>query len=183
MKFQITGKNITITEAMKQATESKLAKMDKYFIIDESVMAKVLARTYRDAQKIEITIFTKMMDFRVEVKADDFYEALDIAIDKLEGQMRKLKTRISKKHRSSLSASIAFDQFEGEESSKDDKIVRVKEIELTPVDMETAINQMEALEHSFHIYYDSEDELISVLYKRNDGGYGVIQVKNKVLPR
>lgn len=179
MKFQITGKNIEITEAMRKATEQKLSRMDKYFVIDESVVARVVARTYRDKQKVEITIFTKMMDFRVEVSASDFYEALDLAIDKLEGQMRKLKTRISKRHHVNLSNSIAFDQFEGEEVSDEDQIVRVKEIELEPIDMEVAITQMEALGHSFYIYHDAEDDLVSVLYKRNDGGYGLIQVKNK----
>ncbi len=177
MKFQITGKNVTITQAMKKATETKLSKMDKYFIIDESVTAKVLVKTYREMQKVEITIFTKMMDFRVEVSASDFYEALDLAIDKLEGQMRKLKTKISRRHHVNLSSSIAFDQFEGEETADNDQIVRVKEIELEPIEMEVAITKMEALGHSFYIYHDAEDDLISVLYKRNDGGYGVIQVK------
>lgn len=178
MKFQITGKNIAITDAMKEATEQKLAKMDKYFIIDESVTAKVLARTYKNEQKIEVTIFTKMMDFRVEVKADDYYHALDLAIDKLEGQMRKLKTRLDRRHREYLGQSIDFSRFPSEETpSSEDEIVRVKEIELTPIDLETAITKMEALGHSFYVYLDEEDGLISTLYKRDDGGYGLIQVK------
>ncbi len=178
MKFQITGKNITITDAMKEATEQKLSKMDKYFIIDESVTAKVLARTYKNEQKVEITIFTKMMDFRVEVKDDDFYKALDLAIDKLEGQMRKLKTRLDRRHHEYLGQSIAFHNFDSEETpSSEDEIVRVKEIELTPTDLETAITKMEALGHNFYVYLDEEDEMVSVLYKRDNGGYGIIQVK------
>lgn len=178
MKVQIVGKNITITAAMKKATEQKLAKMDKYFIIDDSVNCRVLARTYNNEQKIEITIFTKMMDFRVEVKADDYYKALDLAIDKLEGQMRKLKTRLDRRHHESLGQSINFSNFESEDTpSSEDEIVRVKEIELTPIDLETAITKMEALNHSFYVYLDEEDELISVLYKRDNGGYGIIQVK------
>ena len=181
MKVQITGKNITITEAMRAQTEAKLSKMDKYFIIDESVVAKVLARTYKNDQKIEITIFTKMMDFRVEVRADDYYNALDLAIDKLEGQMRKLKTRIDKKHHECLAESLDFDNFdlEVEEVSPEDEIVRVKEVYLDPIDLEKAITKMEALGHNFYIYLDSEDNLVSVCYKREDGGYGVIQVKNR----
>ena len=179
MKVQITGKNITITEAMRIQTEAKLSKMDKYFIIDESVTAKVLARTYKNEQKIEITIFTKMMDFRVEVRSDDYYNALDLAMDKLEGQMRKLKTRIDKKHHESLGKSLAFDNFDSEEDiSPNDEIVRVKEIYLEPTDLETAITKMEGLGHNFYIYLDEEDGLVSVCYKREDGGYGVIQVKN-----
>lgn len=181
MKVQITGKNITITEAMRAQTEAKLSKMDKYFIIDESVVAKVLARTYKNDQKIEITIFTKMMDFRVEVRSDDYYNALDLAIDKLEGQMRKLKTRIDKKHHESLAESLAFDNFDAEveDVSSEDEIVRVKEVYLDPIDLEKAITKMEALGHNFYIYLDSEDNLVSVCYKREDGGYGVIQVKNR----
>ncbi len=178
MKIQITGKNITITEAMREATNFKLSKMDKYFIIDDSVNCKVLARTYKNEQKIEVTIFTKMMDFRVEVKADDYYQALDLAIDKLEGQMRKLKTRLGRRHRESLGQSINFKNFESEDvPTGEDEIVRVKEIELTPIDLETAITKMEALDHNFYVYLDEEDELVSVLYKRDNGGYGLIQVK------
>ena len=74
MKCQITGKNITVTDSIRFAIETKLSKMDKYFVINEDVEAKVLIRTYKDAQKIEITIFTKMMDFRVEVKDTDLYD-------------------------------------------------------------------------------------------------------------
>ncbi len=177
MKVQITGKNITITEAMRKQTEAKLQKMDKYFIIDENVTTKVLARTYRNEQKIEITIYTKMMDFRVEVKGSDYYNVLDEAIDKLEGQMRKLKTKISKKHQESLLENINFSSFDGIDDDENEEIVRVKEISLTPTDMESAILKMEALGHKFYIYLDEEDNLVSVVYKRDDGGYGVIQVK------
>ena len=88
MKCQITGKNIVVTDSIRNAIELKLKKMDKYFVIDDNVEAKVLVRTYKELQKIEVTIFTKMMDFRVEVKHTDLYAAMDLAIDKLEGQMR-----------------------------------------------------------------------------------------------
>ena len=176
MRCQITGKNITVTDSIRHSIESKLHRMDKYFIIDEDVEAKVLVRTYKNAQKIEITIFTKMMDFRVEVKHDDLYAAVDLAIDKLEGQMRKLKTKLDRRHKESLGRSIAFDNFQAEEDNSPDEAVRVKELELVPMDMEEAITKMEALNHSFFVYLDSEDEKISVLYRREDGGFGVLQV-------
>lgn len=102
MRCQIVGKNIVVTDAMKMAIEEKLSRMDKYFIINDEVVAKVLVRTYKTAQKVEITIHTKMMDFRVEVSENDFYNALDGAIDKLEGQMRKLKTKLCRRHKESL---------------------------------------------------------------------------------
>ena len=115
MKVQIIGKNIVVTDSIRAAVESKLARMEKYFIINEEVTAKVLCRTYKTAQKVEVTINTKMMDFRVEVMHDDLYAAIDLAIDKLEGQMRKLKTRLDRSHKISLGESINFDNFENEE--------------------------------------------------------------------
>ena len=175
MRCQIVGKNIVITEAMKRKVEEKLSKMDKYFVINEEVVAKVLARTYRTLQKVEITINTKMMDFWVEVSANDFYEAVDIALDKLEGQMRKLKTKLCRRHKESLGESIAFENFVNEEDDENDEMVRVKEVYLKPMDIEEAITRMEALGHSFFLYRDVDDDLISVVYKRFDGGYGVIQ--------
>ena len=175
MRCQIVGKNIVITEAMKRKVEEKLSKMDKYFVINEEVVAKVLARTYRTMQKVEITINTKMMDFRVEVSANDFYEAVDLALDKLEGQMRKLKTKLCRRHKESLGESIAFENFINEEDDENDEMVRVKEVYLKPMDIEEAITRMEALGHSFFLYRDVDDDLISVVYKRFDGGYGVIQ--------
>lgn len=178
MKCQITGKNIVVTDSIRRAIETKLEKMDKYFVITEEVEAKVLIRTYKTAQKIEITIFTKMMDFRVEVKDDDLYAAVDLAIDKLEGQMRKLKTKLDRRHREGLGRAIAFNNFESIEDDGNDEVVRVKELDLTPMDMEEAITKMEALDHSFFVYLDAEDEKISVLYRREDGGFGVLQVNS-----
>ena len=146
MKCQITGKNIVVTDSIRNAIETKLRRMDKYFVINEDVEAKVLIRTYKNAQKIEITIFTKMMDFRVEVKDDDLYAAVDLAIDKLEGQMRKLKTKLDRRHRESLGRAIAFENFISEEDDSNDEVVRVKELDLSPMDMEEAIMQMELIE-------------------------------------
>ena len=177
MKCQITGKNIVVTDSIRNAIETKLRRMDKYFVNNEDVEAKVLIRTYKNAQKIEITIFTKMMDFRVEVKDDDLYAAVDLAIDKLEGQMRKLKTRLDRSHKMSLGESINFDNFENEEDDQSAEMVRVKEVYLEPMDLNEAIIRLENLGHSFYLFKDKEDNCVSVLYKRFDGGYGIIQGK------
>lgn len=176
MKCQIVGKNIVVTDAMRNVIENKLSRMDKYFSNPEEIEARVLTRTYKDSQKVEITIFTKMMDFRVEVKNDDLYAAIDLAIDKLEGQMRKLKTKLSRRHKENLGKAIAFDNFVSDEDDENEEIVRVKELSLTPMELDEAVTKMEALDHNFFVYLDSEDEKISVVYKREDGGFGVLQV-------
>ena len=94
MKYQIIGKNIVVTKGISDALIKKLSRMDKYFLIDDDVECRAVVRTYKNGgQKVEITIFTNMMTFRAEVVDADLYAAFDLAIDKLEGQMRKLKTR------------------------------------------------------------------------------------------
>ena len=95
MKYQIIGKNIEVTEAIRNTIEKKLSRMDKYFIINDNVLCRAVVQAYKVGAKVEITIFTKQMDFRTEVRNDDLYAAVDFAIDKLEGQMRKLKTRMT----------------------------------------------------------------------------------------
>lgn len=179
MKYQIIGKNIEVTEGIKEALLKKMSRMDKYFVIDDDVTCRAVVRTYKTGQKVEITIFTKMMDFRAEVVDDDLYAAFDLAIDKLEGQMRKLKTRLDRRNRDGLGKSIAFENFDAEqEEEENEEIIRTKSYMLTPMSVDEAITRMEALGHDFFMYLDDEDQMISVLYRRADGGLGIIQAEN-----
>ena len=93
--------------------------------------------------------------------------------------MRKLKTKLFRRHKESLGEAIAFDYFEMEEDDENDEMGRTKEVYLDPMDIDEAITRMEALGHTFFLYKDVEDEMISVVYKRFDGGYGVIQAREK----
>lgn len=179
MKYQIIGKNIEVTDSIRNEIEKKLARMDKYFVITDEVLCRAVVRSYKVGAKVEITIFTKQMDFRTEVKNDDLYAAVDLAVDKLAGQMRKLKTRMDRSAETdSLGKYLALENIEGEET--DDEIVRTKSIYLEPMTIDEAITRMEALGHSFFLYLDSDDDQIAVAYKRLDGGYGVIQAENKL---
>ncbi|MBQ7250147.1 MAG: ribosome-associated translation inhibitor RaiA [Bacilli bacterium] len=179
MKYQIIGKNIEVTDAIRVVLEEKLSRLNKYFVIDDEVLARAVVRSYAVGAKVEITIFTKHMDLRAEVKNDDLYAAVDLAIDKLEGQMRKLKTRMDRsKEAASLGESFVLESLEEEEA--EDEIVRTKSIYLEPMTIDAAITRMDALGHSFFLYLDADDDQICVAYKRLDGGYGVIQAENKL---
>ena len=181
MKYQVIGKNIEVTDSIRAEIEKKLSRMDKFFVIDDEVLCRAVVRSYKVGAKVEITIFTKEMDFRAEVKNDDLYAAFDLAIDKLEGQMRKLKTRMDRsKAAASLGKALAFENFEEDEDEGPDEIVRTKSIYLKSMDIDEAITRMEALGHSFFLYLDSDDDRISVAYKRIDGGYGVLQAENEL---
>lgn len=183
MKYQIIGKNIEVTDAIRADIERKLGKMDKYFVIDDEVLCRAVVRSYTVGAKVELTIFTKLMTFRAEVRDNDLYAAVDLAVDKLEDQMRKLKTRLSRRSEKNinLGKALVMERLEEEEEEEEnDEIVRTKSIYLDPMDIDEAITRMEAIGHDFFLYLDREDDQISVVYRRIDGGYGIIQAENKL---
>ena len=176
MKITLRGKNIEITEAIEEKVSEKLSKLDKYFIVSENVEAKVLVRTYPYGQKIEVTIPTEYLLLRAEVVDQDLYNAIDLVIDKLEGQIRKYKTRLNRKSKDNK---LAFNlaSIEPLEDEEEDVLVKTKTITPKPMDMEEAIMQMELIGHSFFVYRDTETDAISIVYRRNDGDYGLIETE------
>ena len=173
MKFEIYGDNVVITEGMRHRIETKLSFLNKYLLIDDNTTARVVAKVYPNAQKVEITIPSKIGPLRAEVMHEDFYAAVDLAIDKLEDQIRKQKTRLSRRHKESLVDS--FIDLNAKEEEKD-QVVRTKEVEAEEMSLDEAIMRMEMLSNSFFIYKDIDSEKIAVVYKRNDGNYGLIEV-------
>ncbi len=176
MKTIIRGKNIELTDGIETKINKKLASLDKYFIMGENVEAKVLIRVYPIGQKIEVTIPTEYVLLRAEVVDEDLYNAIDLVVDKLEGQIRKYKTRLSRKSKDNKLAFNTATLAEIEDS-EEDVIVKTKTITPKPMDLEEAIMQMELIGHSFFVYKDIETDLISVVYKRNDGAYGLIETE------
>ena len=176
MKITLRGKNIEITEAIEEKVSEKLSKLDKYFIVSENVEAKVLVRTYPYGQKIEVTIPTEYVLLRAEVVDQDLYNAIDLVIYKLEGQIRKYKTRLNRKSKDNK---LAFNlaSIEPLEEEEEDVLVKTKTITPKPMDMEEAIMQMELIGHSFFVYRDTETDAISIVYRRNDGDYGLIETE------
>ena len=177
MKVQIYGKNITVTPAIAEKIEKKLAHLEKYFIIDESVVANVVVRVYPKKQKIEVTIPTKYAVLRAEVVQDDLYAAIDLAIDKLEDQIRRQKTRLTRKNKEKLAYAFIEDEEIEDEYGDNDELVRTKSIVPDTMELDEAIMRMEMLNHSFFIYRDDETKEIAVVYKRHDGGYGLIETE------
>ncbi len=173
MRFEIVGKNVTVTPAMKEKIEEKLSALDKYLLIDENTIARVLARVYPNSQKVEVTIPSRVGILRAEVVNDDFYAAVDLAIDKLEDQIRRQKTRLNKKHREHLATAFIDAELHDEQSSIP---VKTKTVDAEMMDLDTAIMKMELSGHNFYIYTDDETETVSVVYRRSSGGYGLLEV-------
>jgi putative sigma-54 modulation protein len=179
MKLNIHGKNLTITDAMFERTSKKLSFLDKYFNIEPDTVANVVVKAYQNGIKFEVTIFTKVGVLRAEVPHEDYYAAVDLALDKLEDQIRRQKTRLSRKHKEKLSK-VFLELIESEENQPSDEkaiLVRTKSIDAQEMDVQEAIMKMEMLNHSFFVYTDSETKTVSVVYKRLDGGYGCLETE------
>ena len=172
MKTTILLRHVAIDEKTKAIIEKKITKIDKFF--DEEQEALVTLRKAGDTEILELTINAAGMIFRSEVKSESYLRAIDIAVDVIERQIRKNKTKLAKKIRST-----AFDKTAAPDdiSEEEDKLeqIRVKEFTLKPMTVEEAILQMELIEHNFFVFQDQETEKIFVAYKRADGGYGVIK--------
>ena len=171
MRIDIRGDKVKITEAIKSQIEEKLGKLDQYFENPEELKAYVVVRVRNKEQIIEVTIPTPKFTLRAETSEEDLYTSIDITIDKLERQIRKNKTKMRRKFKDVLQYEMMMDITEDEEESS---IVKRKAIELRPMDEEEAILQMELVDHDFFVFKNVDTESVSVLYKRKDGSYGII---------
>lgn len=179
MKLNIRGEKVTITQAMKTYITEKLSKLDKYFENPEEINANVLVRIKGLEQIIEVTALTKRFTLRAEESNEDFYAAVDLVIAKLERQIRKNKDRLNKKYKNIESVDFNFDYEEAEENKEENvsTVVKRKNISMKPMDEEEAMLQIELLNHDFFVFKNIDEECVSVLYKRKDGNYGIINMK------
>ncbi len=172
MKITILLRHVAIDEKTKAIIEKKIAKLDKFF--DDEQEALVTLRKAGETEILELTINASGMIFRSEVKSESYLRAIDVAVDVIERQIRRNKTKLAKKIRSTAFDKTAAPNDIPEEEDKFEQI-RVKEFTLKPMTVEEAILQMELIEHNFFVFQDQETENIFVAYKRADGGYGVIK--------
>ncbi len=172
MEVLVRGNKIDITDSMKDYVKEKLAKLDKY-TLDDDIKATVNVKVRSYSQKVEVTIPLKTLILRAEEESSDFYSAVDLVIDKLERQIRKNKTKLKKKEKEGIKEFNIDDIIDL--SDNEDKEIKRKKIDIKPMNLDEAILQMELLGHSFFMYKDSDIKKIAVVYKRHDGGYGVIE--------
>ncbi|MCQ2475446.1 MAG: ribosome-associated translation inhibitor RaiA [Clostridia bacterium] len=170
MKITITGRKCSPRDSFKEHAEKKLAKIERFF--GSEAEAKVTVTVEKSSQNVEITVNNNGMVFRAQERAENMNEALDKCVDTLIRQIRKNKTRLEKKLRSGN-----FDAFAGDSSVPEEveyELVRTKKVVVKPESVEEAILQMNLVGHQFYMFLDEEMGAISVVYRRNDGGYGLI---------
>jgi len=174
MIINISTKNFNASDHLIDLIESKLSRLGKYFSND--IETTVTLSQENSRKKIEATINVDGAIFRAEETTQDIYNGIDRIADKLGGQMSKFKKKIAKRHKDSKS--IRFEDIPDatEAHSENFEIVRKKTHELLPMNTEEAILQMELLSHSFYVFLDADRDMISVVYKRNDGKYGLLEM-------
>ena len=179
MKFIIRGKNIDVTEAIKSYIENKLGRLDKYLENPYNITATVNVTVKGNKQIVEVTIPTKKIILRGEESNEDLYASIDLVSDKLERQIRKNKTKMASQRAKTIIEDFKFDYIEPlHEDVKEEKIiVKRKEIETKPMNEEEAVRQMELIGHEFYIFKNADNGKTSVVYKRKDNNYGIIDIK------
>ena len=172
MKIIITGKNLEVSEGLKNAVEEKIGKLEKYFA--EDTTAKVTLSVEKERQKIEVTIPVKGSIIRSEQVSNDMYVSIDLVEEIIERQLKKYKSKIVDKQQNASSFSKAFVENDYMED-EDVKIVRTKKFDIKPMYPEDACIQMELLGHNFFVFCNAETEQINVVYKRKGNTYGLIE--------
>ena len=174
MEIKYVAKNYKISDKFKDVIEKKLSKFDKYF--NRDVEVKVVCTEQNEREKLEITINSAGLYLRSEVESDNMYNNIDTALPKLEKQIVKS----NKKYKNKFAEKAAFDSFEYIETEPEVvpvKVVKTKSFELDPISVEDAEAYMEAVGHNFYVFLNGETGEINVLYKRNDGNLGLIEVR------
>ena len=170
MKITTVARQMNVRDSLLELTEKKLAKFDRYFGADTT--AYVTFKTRRQDKIVEITINYGGTLYRSEEEDETFQNALDRAVETLEGQIRKNKTRIERRIRE---GAFVRSLGEAEEEIEEElPLIRRKTFSLKPMTVEEAILQMNLLEHQFFVFSDADSGKVGVVYKRRDQGYGLI---------
>jgi len=175
MNILVRGDKVKVTKAINDYIKEKLTKLEKYIEDSENIKATVVINVKNYSQKVEITIPLKNFILRAEETQEDLYAAIDIIVDKIERQIRKNKTKLqAKKLKDKETKDIILDYIEDYEDDEP-TIAKRKKIEVKPMSEEEAILQMELIGHQFYLFKDAETLKPSLVYKRTDGHYGVIE--------
>lgn len=177
IKISISGKNLEITEALRSYVEKKVSKLDKYLNDNRTASAEVMMRIERGTHIAEVTVNLSGVLLRGEGKTGDMYTSIDSAVDRIERQLTKFKTKLWKRSQGPKLGEVQVAGPESEEELAAPRIVRTKRFALKPMDVEEAVMQMELLGHDFFVFRDADSGEVSVVYRRRDGHYGLIEAE------
>jgi putative sigma-54 modulation protein len=171
MQLSIRGKNIEVTDALRDYAEKKLGKLEKF--VDHPLQAQVNIYVERGRHIVEVTANLNGLLLRGEEATHDMYASIDLVSEKLEKQIMKYKARFKKRTKES-EAEAAPAAMDGGAVEADGKLVKTKRFAVKPLTVEEAIMQMNLLSHDFFVFANAETDRVNVLYRRKDGNYGLL---------
>ena len=172
MRIEIIARNYKLTDNLEEIINKKMEKFSRYFEDDAS--AKIfLKETGKERYVMEVTIFFGNNMVRSEVASDNMYKNIDLALPKIEGQIRKHRTKLGKLKKSALEGETMYPQ--AEQATKME-VIRTKSMALKKIDLEEAVEDMELVDHDFYIFLNNTTGKVNVLYKRKAGNLGCIEV-------
>ena len=174
MNILIRGEKLEVTDSIKDYVEEKVGRLGKYLENADNLDAHVLVKVTNRDQKVEVTIPLTNGILRAEDRESDLYTAIDKVCEKIERQIRKNKTKMQSR-KMKVAKDILFDYIDEIDDEEESIIVKRKKIEVKPMSEEEAIIQMELLGHQFYLYKDADSMKPTLVYKRKDGHYGVIE--------
>lgn len=173
MQVQVRGRNIEVTDALKDYVAKRLGKLDKY--MENLGDAQVALTVVRGFHRVEVTIPIDGMILRGEESTGDMYASIDLVVDKLEKQIEKYKGKLQKRGNRFIEGQRAMAPVKREDEDDGPKLVRTKRFAIKPMPVDEAILQMNLLGHNFFVFSNAETEQVNVVYKRKDGNYGLIE--------
>lgn len=172
MKITYVARKVTLRDNFKERVERKLLKFEKIF--SDNADATVVVTLEKNRQTVEITIKDNSMVYRAESTMPEMNDALDKVAEMLQRQLRRHKTRLSKRLRTGTLDDFFLDSLP-DESEEEINVVRKKQIPVKPVSIEEAILQMEMTGHKFYMFVNADTNEINVVYARDDGAYGLLE--------
>jgi putative sigma-54 modulation protein len=186
MEITVTGRKLTISDALRDYVEEKIGNSVKVFNITPMSAEVVLRKEKNPANPrpavAEVTLFTKGHVIRTEEQEEDMYAAIDVAAAKVERQLRKYKTKVLDRRHAAKKLAEALPEpvepikeFIVYDEADDPQVVRIKEVDLVALSEDEALIQIDLVGHDFYAYLNPIDGLVNIIYKRRDGSYGILK--------
>ncbi|MFQ5846804.1 MAG: ribosome hibernation-promoting factor, HPF/YfiA family [Candidatus Methylomirabilales bacterium] len=170
MQIFLTGRNLEVTEALRQYAEEKVGRLQKY--LEKITSAHIVLSLQKYRQIAEVTLRVRDLTIRGEESTADLYSSIDLVVEKLERQLQRYKGKILHQANRSGRSEIAMAPLEEDEGPW---VVKTKRFAIKPMSLDEAILQMDLLGHTFYVFRNAQTDEINVVYRRHEGNYGLIE--------
>jgi len=173
MNITISSRKTTVKDSFREWAEKKLKKLDRFF--EEDAQAAIVVTNERERETVEITVQSRGMIFRAEKTSADRLDSLDAVVESITKQIIKNKNKLEKKGKTKAATLEGFEDYVADLHDEEYNVVKTKAFDLKPMSVDEAILQMNMLDHQFYMFQNDANDLVCIVYKRNDGNYGLLE--------